>query len=151
MAKPITSRASQLLLKLGDGAEPEVFTAPCGLNSKGINFTKEMNDTPVPDCDDPDAAAWTERAVTTLSASVSGEGILSMGDLDTWIEFNESTVSRNVQVIIVVDDPNQALGGMWTGKFLMATWEVNGELGNKINTTMELQSDGPVLWTPATP
>ena len=149
MAKPVTSRASQLLLKLGDGGSPEVFTAPCGLNSKGITFSKEMNDTPVPDCDNPDAPAWTERAVTTLSASVSGEGILSMGDLDTWIAFNESTISRNAQVIIVVDAPNAALGGMWTGKFLMASFEVNGELGNKIQTTVELQSDGPVVWTPA--
>lgn len=148
MAKPITSRASQLILLLGDGATPEVFTAPCGLNSKGINFSKEMNDTPVPDCDDPDAPAWTERAVTSLSASVAGEGILSMGDLDTWIDFNESTISRSAQIVIVVDAPNAALGGMWEGKFLMSSFEVNGELGNKIQTTIELQSDGPVLWTP---
>ena len=149
MAKPVTSRASQLLLKLGDGGSPEAFTAPCGLNTKGITFTKEMNDTPVPDCDNPDAPAWTERAVTTLSAAVSGAGILSMGDLDTWIAFNESTISRNAQVIIVVDAPNSAMGGMWTGKFLMSSFEVTGELGNKIQTTIEMQSDGPVLWTPA--
>jgi predicted secreted protein len=149
MAKPITSRASQLLLKLGDGASPETFAAPCGLTTKGITFTKEMNDTPVPDCDNPDAPAWTERAVTTLSASVSGAGILSMGDLDTWIAFNESTISRNAQVIIVVDAPNSAMGGMWTGKFLMSSFEVTGELGNKIQTNIEMQSDGPVTWTPA--
>lgn len=149
MAKPITSRASQLLLKLGDGADPEVFLAPCGLNSKGIAFSKEMNDTPVPDCDDPDAPAWTERAVTTMSASVSGEGILSMGDLDTWIDFNESTISRSAQVIIVVDAPNAALGGQWQGKFLMSSFEVTGELGNKVQLAIELQSDGPVTWTAA--
>ena len=147
MAKPITSRASQLLLKLGDGADPEVFTAPCGLNSKGINFSKEMNDTPVPDCDDPDAPAWTERAVTTLSAAVSGDGILSMGDLDDWIAFNESTISRSAQITIVVDAPNATLGGTWEGKFLMSSFEVTGELGNKIQLAIELQSDGPVVWT----
>ena len=149
MAKPITSRASQLIIKLGDGATPEVFEAPCGLNSKGIEFSKEMNDTPVPDCDDPDAVAWTERAVTTLSASVSGEGILSMGDLDTWWEFNTSTISRNAQIVLAVDAPNAALGGQWEGRFLMSTFGVTGELGDKVNVAVELLSDGEIVWVPA--
>ena len=149
MAKPITSRASQLIIKLGDGETPEVFLAPCGLNTKGINFTKEMNDTPVPDCDNPDAPAWTERAVTTLSAQVSGDGILSMADLDTWWDFNTSTISKNAQVVLAVDAPNAALGGMWTGKFLMQGFNVTGELGNKVQVAVDLLSDGEIIWTPA--
>ncbi len=149
MAKPITSRASQLLIKLGDGATPELFTAPCGLNTKGINFSKEMNDTPVPDCDDPDAPAWTERAVTTLSAQVSGDGILSMADLDTWWEFNTSTISRSAQVIIAVDAPNASLGGQWEGKFLMSSFNVTGEQGNKVQIAVDMLSDGEIVWVPA--
>ena len=131
------------------GPTPEVFTAPCGLNTKGINFTKEMNDTPVPDCDDPDAPTWIERAVTSMSAAVSGEGILSMGDLDTWIDFNESTISLNCEVTLDVDAPNAALGGKWVGKFLMSGFNVTAELGNKVQVAVEMQNDGPVTWTPA--
>jgi hypothetical protein len=31
----------------------------------------------------------------------------------------------------------------------MSSFEVTGELGNKIQTNIEMQSDGPVTWTPA--
>lgn len=148
MAKPITSRSSQFMIKLGDGGSPEVFEAPCGLNTKGINFTKEMNDVAVPDCDDPDAPAWAERAVTVMSAEISGEGILAMGDLDTWIEFNESTISRNAQIVLDVDAPNASLGGMWTGKFLMSGFNVTAEQGNKVQVSVSMQSDGQVTWVP---
>jgi hypothetical protein len=148
MAKPITSRSSQFLIKLGDGGSPEVFTAPCGLNSKGINFTKEMNDIAVPDCDDPEAPAWAERAVTVMSAEISGEGILSMGDLDTWIAFNESTASINVEVQLDVDAPNAALGGKWTGKFLLPGFNVTAEQGSKVGVAVTMASDGAVTWVP---
>jgi hypothetical protein len=148
MAKPITSRSSQFLIKLGDGGSPEVFTAPCGLNSKGINFTKDFNDIAVPDCDNPEAPAWTERAVTQMAAEISGDGILSMGDLEDWIAFNESTVSKNVEIVLDVDAPNATLGGKWTGKFLMGTFNVTADLGSKVQVAVSMSSDGQVTWVP---
>lgn len=150
MAKPVTSRSSQFIIRLGDGGTPEVFAAPCGLSTKGINFSKETNEVNVPDCDDPEAPAWVERATVSLSATVSGDGILAMNDLDTWIDFNESTASRNMQIELDVDPPNTAMGGQWTGKFLMTTFNVTAELGSKLAVAVELQSDGQVMWTPAT-
>jgi hypothetical protein len=148
MAKPITSRSSQLYITLGDGGSPETFTAPCGLNSKGINFTKDFNDIAVPDCDNPEAPAWTERAVTQMAAEISGDGILSIGDLQTWITFNESTKSTSVEVVLEVDDPNASLGGKWTGKFLMGTFNVTADLGSKVQVSVSMSSDGPVTWVP---
>ena len=149
MAKPITSRSSQMLIKLGDGAGPEVFTAPCGLNTKGINFTKEMNDTPVPDCDDPDAPTWVERAVTSMSAAISGEGILSMGDLDTWIDFNESTISRQLRGNTGCGCAQRRARRQVGGQIPDSGFNVTAELGNKVQVAVEMQNDGPVTWTPA--
>ena len=149
MAKPVTSRSSQFIIRLGDGGSPETFTAPCGLSTKGINFSKETNEVNVPDCDDPEAPAWVERATVSLSATVSGDGILAMNDLDTWIAFNEATASRNAQIDLDVDAPNTAMGGMWTGKFLMTTFNVTAEQGSKVAVAIELQSDGQVTWVPS--
>ena len=62
---------------------------------------------------------------------------------------NTSTISINAQVILAVDAPNAALGGMWSGKFLMQGFNVTGELGNKVQVAVDLLSDGEIVWTPA--
>lgn len=148
MAKPITAAASKMLVKIGDGGSPEVFEAPCGMSTKGINFTKNTNEVNVPDCDDPDAPSWIERGVVSMSAEISESGILSMADLDTWQDFLDSTISRNVQVWL--DLPLAEHGGHWDGKFLLTGFNVTAEQGNKVQAAVTMQSDGPVVWTPAT-
>lgn len=147
MAKPITISASKLLIQLGNGASPEVFSAPCGLTTKGITFTKNMNDITVPDCDDPDAAAWVERGVVSLSASIAGNGVLAMESHDTWLEAYQSTESVSARVLLT----EATHGGWFEGKFHLSTLTENGSLGDKVQVTVALDSDGPVLWVPTIP
>lgn len=147
MARPKTLSATKLLLLIGDGAQPEVFAAPCGLTSRGINFSKETNDTTVPDCDNPDAPSWTERVVSALSGTVSGSGVLAMEALETWRDFFFSTESRNVRVKL--DAPLASNGGHFEGKFHCTTFNVTGDNGEKINVEVELQNDGEVVWVDA--
>ena len=148
MAKPTTVNASKMIIKVGDGATPtEVFTAPCGMTTKGINFTKDVNEVNVPDCADPDAPAWKERAVVAMSAEISENGILDMESLDTWQDLLDDGLSRNFQIWL--DVPAAEHGGHWDGKFLLTGFNVTGEQGNKVQVAITTQSDGPVVWTPA--
>ena len=147
MAKPITVAASKMIVKLGDGATPtEVFTAPCGMTTKGLNITKNTNEVNVPDCDDPDAPVWVERGVVSMSAEISESGILAMESLEDWLTFLDSTISRNVQVWL--DVPASEHGGHWNGKFLLTGFNVTAEQGNKVQAAVTMQSDGPVAWVP---
>lgn len=149
MAKPITVNASKMLIKIGDGATPtEVFAAPCGMTTKGLNFTKETNDVNVPDCDDPDAPAWIERGVVSMSAEISENGILAMEALTVWQEFLDETISRNVQVWL--DVPVSSHGGHWNGKFHLTGFNVTAEQGDKVQVAVTMQSDGPVTWVAVT-
>lgn len=149
MAQPVTYNASKLYIKLGDGATPtEVFAEPCGLNTKGINFTKEVNDITVPDCDDPDAPAWTQRGVRTLSGEVTGSGILAAAARPVWWDAFEDTASRNVQ--IGINAPPVDEGGYWAGKMHLTALAVTAELGNKIQVAVTLVSDGQLTWVDAT-
>lgn len=142
MARPTTLSAAKLLVMIGDGAEPEVFAAPCGLTSRGINFSKETNDSNVPDCDDPDAPAWIERVTVSLSATVSGSGILAKEALDTWREFFFSTASKTLRIKL-----DGGIGwGYWQGPFLCTTFNVTGELGDKVQVEVEFQNDGEVTY-----
>lgn len=78
MAAPTTLKFGAGAFYIGDGATPtEVFTKLCGFTEMELTIDKETNDSTVPDCDDPDAAAWTERDVVSLSWSMTFSGVLA--------------------------------------------------------------------------
>lgn len=147
MARPTVYSAKKLLIQLGDGLIPETFSAPCGLTTRGINFSKETNDTTVPDYDDPDLPSWTDRDVTALSASVSGSGVLAAEAAAKWRSAFLSTNSISARILI--DDTNVNGGGYFSGKWHLTTFNLTGEIGNKIQVEIELQSAGEIVWVAA--
>ncbi len=53
----------QILVKIGDGADPEVFASDCLINTdKGIDFSSDSTDFVVPDCVDPTAPGFKQFA-----------------------------------------------------------------------------------------
>src|SRR5690606_26518363 len=98
MAQPITGKFSELVISIGDGANPEVFTPICGMTSKGIQRSATTQSTSVPDCADEDAPAWEEKAVDTLSITVSGMGVWAADNHETMLDWFYSGASRNIKV-----------------------------------------------------
>lgn len=140
MARPTTLRGSKLLIKIGDGASPEVFVAPCALTTKSFNRSASMNEFNIADCDDPDAPIWTERVKSALTASLSGSGTLAKESLDLYEEAFADQDSRNVQVTI-----DYAVGPRtYVGRYHLATLNITGEQDGLIQVEMEWQSNGPV-------
>lgn len=136
MTKPTTKKFGEFLIEVGDGGSPETFGAPCGLTSKSFSLAASTNDTQVPDCDDPDAPAWLERAVVTLSRDISGSGVLAVEFQQTWDDWGTSADSRNVRI---------TLGNFrWAGKYLLTTFEQTADLGDKVKVNVSMQSDGQV-------
>lgn len=149
MAKPVTASAAKLLILLESTTTPGTFAAPCGLTTKGISFAAESNDVTVPDCDDPDLPAWTERMIRALSATISGSGVLALEAFDDWQAYLFGGVARNCRVKIDVPAANN--GGYFQGRFILTRFGLTGEIGNKIRVdAVELQNDGPVTWVAAT-
>lgn len=111
MTKPTTLTYGHFLILLGDGASPETFSEPCGLTSKGFAQTASTQDTNVPDCDDPDAPAYVERAIESLSGEITGSGVLALESLPVWRAFYEGAISKNCQ--IKIDAPLADNGGYW--------------------------------------
>lgn len=147
MAKPTTFSASKLYIKLGNGGSPEVFAEPCGLTTRGLTQTKDVNDIVVPDCANPDLPAWVERAVRSLSAEATGSGILAAEALPTWQSAFASTASVNAQIGINAPPANN--GGHYDGKIHLTSFAVTGELGDKLQVALTFQTDGPLTWVPA--
>lgn len=134
-----TLRGTQLYIKVGNGASPEVFSHPCLINTtRGIQFQSNGQDIAVPDCADPDALAWTEHEKQELSATITGAGLLDniLATIQFYDAWFRSPDSRNVQVWT-------GTSGKWAGAFHLTDLNVSaGGRGTKAEITMTLKSDG---------
>lgn len=139
MAKPATIKGTEVYIKIGNGADPEVFTHPCLINTqRGIQFQSNGTDVEVPDCDDPSAPAWTDHEKTGLSATITGAGKLDTTSIltyDTWFRGNDA---KNVQVWC-------AAKGYWQGGYKLTDFQVTGDRnGDKAEVSLSLKSHGVV-------
>jgi hypothetical protein len=138
LAQLTSLRGTALYIKIGDGADPEVFTHPCLINTKrGIQFQSSSNKIITPDCDNPDDPAWTEAIKDSLSATINGAGTLdnklaTVTAYDTWFR---SPDPKNVQVWL-------GTVGYWSGAFNLTNWEINGDRGALADATITLESSG---------
>jgi predicted secreted protein len=142
MAKPTTLPFSKLLILIGDGASPETFAAPCGLTSKSFDLSATSNGIEVPDCDDPDAPAWTERVVKALSGTVSGSGILAAESFPIWQDWALGGQTKNARVQL----DNAGLG-YYSGAFILSKFSLKASLGDKVQVDVTLESDGQITFT----
>jgi hypothetical protein len=145
MAKPVTARFGKFRILLGDGASPMVYAAPCGLTSKSLTLTKELTDVNLPDCEDPDAVSWVGRDAASLSASVSGEGVMAAQSVETWLDAWENVES--VPVKLEVEFPAKTI--TWTGFMHVSTFTAGAEDGGRVTANIEMQSDGELVRTVA--
>ena len=140
MAQATTLKFSQFLIKLGDGAASETFTAPCGLNSRGFNRSAATNDTNVPDCDDADAPSWLERDIVSLSGELSGAGVVADEDFTRWNTWFESGLAKNVEIVLGTR--------IWRGAMRCTALNITGERGQRVTFNVAMQSDGEITLQP---
>jgi len=134
MTQAQTLKFGQFLVTIGNGAIPEVFAAPCGLNSRSFNRTAAANETNVPDCDAPDDPSWLERDIVSLSATISGAGVVADEDFDTWNSWFESGATKNVKI---------TLGArVWIGPYKCTKLNLSGQRGSRMTFDVTLDSDG---------
>lgn len=148
MAQATTIRGGKVRILLGEGTSPIVYTAPCGFTNRSVTFTKGLEEVNVPDCDDPDKVDWIGRDATSLSISVSGEGVLAFESTDTWDEAWQSLDS--VPSRIEIEWPAKTV--VWTGNFHIESMELGATNGTRATLNVSMQSDGAFVRTetPAT-
>lgn len=141
MTKATTLKGSQIMVLLGDDSDPIEYSAPCGMNGQSVTMTKNTNEQNVPDCEDPDAPSWLERDVESLSMEASGEGVIAMESLDTWMEAFDKT--DPVPAKLRAKWPS-GYTMTWTGKFHVTQVELQGNRGQRGQITVNLASHGKI-------
>lgn len=122
---------------------PGSFVAPCGFTSKTLTLTKGLEEVNVPDCDDPDAVDWVGRDATSLSMSVSGEGVLAAQSVDTWLDAFHDVDS--VSVKIEIEFPAKTI--TYTGRMHVESMEAAAPNGQTVTSNISMQSDGEMVRT----
>lgn len=148
MTSVATINGTKLLIQVGDGAGPEVFTADCLINTeRGIQFSADTKDFVVPDCTNPDDPAWKQVLKDGLSAAINGAGLLHTGSVETWFNWWKSKDTKNIRVKI--DVAAAAGGGHWQGAFHLTSFEITGNRNELATVSVGLVSSGALAWTDA--
>jgi hypothetical protein len=134
-------------LTIGDGATPEVFTKPCAFNSRALNFTKNLNEIVVPDCNDEDAAGWIVRDPLSLSWDISGEGLLDEGSIDLWDAWFLQSETKNVRIGLY---PSTTPTGnlVYQGAAHLQSFNRTANRGEFVMWNCAIMGSGPLIRTP---
>lgn len=144
MAQATTILFGDQAILIGNGATPEVFTAPCGLTELTRTINTETSTTNVPDCIDPDLPSWLEIDAVSKQMVLSGNGVLAVEYLEQWRLFSESDDYRTVRWYRDLSAANG--GGYYEGPALLTTYEESGARGRKWNVSIGLTFDGKPIW-----
>lgn len=146
MSLPI--EADFAVVKKGDGADPEVFTVLCGLDTVAINRTANASDRFRRDCAKPGSIPFRRSRTTGKQMDITANGAINIPDL---VSFNEALgVSGNYRIELGQYDGTDegTIIHVINGPFnlLTANTNVGGDEGA---SDVSLASDG--IWTEAAP
>lgn len=133
-----------LLVKIGDGASPEVFSNLCGLNSKAMTINNSSIDVTTPDCSTPGGALWTETLNGLKNVTITGDGFFE----DSASELRMNTIAMAADNVgnFTVTVP---AFGTYAGAFRIASLEFGGETEGGVTYSLSLESTGAVTFTAA--
>ena len=129
-------RGKDILLKIGDGASPEVFTTVAGLRARTISLNARTVDA----TDADSAGRWREllSGSGVKSAAVSGQGVFRDAASDAAIrEAFFGQAARRWRLIV----PDF---GVLEGPFLVAALEYAGQHEGEASFAMSLASAGEI-------
>jgi TP901-1 family phage major tail protein len=132
-------KGKDILLKIGDGAETEVFTTVAGLRARTISLNARSVDA----TDSDSAGQWREllAGAGVRQASVSGAGVFRDAASDALIRTAFFAQSADNWRLIVPDF------GTLEGPFLVAALEYAGEHEGEATYAITLSSAGEVTFT----
>jgi len=134
-----------LLLKIGDGAESEAFTAFAGMNSKSLTINNTGIDVTTPDATTPGGALWAQSLNGLKSVSLSGDGIF----------LDESAQEGRLNTIAMQADPVANFEivvpdfGTYAGEFRVTSLDFGGDTEGAVTFSASFESNGAVTFTAA--
>ncbi|MFN6976710.1 MAG: phage major tail protein, TP901-1 family [Gemmobacter sp.] len=138
------SKGRLVLIRIGDGAVPEVYAVLCGLTAKSLSIGNEEIDVTTADCVAPGGIMWSEVLAGTKRVSVSGSGLFT--DETTEKRLNTVAMSADAMAMFEVVVPSL---GTFQGRFMVQSLEFTGNNSEGATYALTLASSGAVTFTAA--
>ena len=136
----------KLLIKIGDGASPEVFAHPCLINTtRDVSFTSNLTTTEVADCNDQSKPAKIVQKVKSVDFTLTGAGKIDKTSVLTYIQWWQSGLAKNA----IVDQNTTGADGGWNGagQLILKDFKITGARGDYQDCTLTFVPAAPFEWT----
>ena len=136
------------IIKYGDGAEPEVFTALCGITNVSVNETAETTERRVRDCATPNKPGVTKSKINGTNWTITGTG-LTNGDQRATIKDYLFAKFVNYTIEYYEDDSTDTgtLLGTDAGTAIMAANNMSLDQEGESSLELTLQGQGDLVFT----
>lgn len=115
-----------LLIQIGDGGGPEVFTNLCGLKTRSFNLSASEIDTTIPSCTNPGDEVQKTSRPGIASRTFTGAGaFVSSATMSAFMTHVIETTAFNAKVIV----PGL---GTFTGSWFVTDFELSGDVENNM-------------------
>ena len=129
-----------LLVKIGNGESPEVFTNVCGIQTRSFNLSASEVDTTIPDCTDPGKAVQRTAEPGIVNRTFSGSGKFVSGTTsDILMDHVNNATVFNAQVVV----PGL---GAYSGSWYVSEFEFSGEMENNMDFSATFVAAGPLTF-----
>lgn len=134
-------KGSDLVVKIGDGASPEVFTNFAGLRTKSMDVNAETVDITNSDS----TSKWREllAGAGIKSMAVSGSGVFLDAAVDTTLQ-TELFAQTHPNFQVVVPD-----FGTFEGAFQLSSRRISADHNAEVQYEFQLESAGVIAFTAA--
>lgn len=133
----------QVVIKIGDGGSPEVFSAVVALTTKGVENTTATGSSPVLDATDPiNNPPFLVRSGGAVSQRITGSGTLAIVDFSKWNIWSLSGKAKNCQIQL-----NDNLLGYWSSSYFLSSFRLTGQYDNICTVDLTLESAGAITYT----
>lgn len=143
----LPTEADFAIIKIGDGASPEVFTTACGIQNVSINTVANATDRFVRDCAKPGEVPYRKSKATGKQQDITGSGLTDKASIDTFL--SSLGVSKNYQIELYQDNGTDAgdLLGTIAGEYKMGAANLNIQRDGDSTAEITLASQGAWTWT----
>lgn len=144
MALPI--EADFAVVKIGDGATPEVFTILCGLDNVEINRTANTSDRFRRDCNLPGSVPFRRSRTTGKQIDITASGSINIPDMPRYLAALGKTGNYRIELgqYVIGNDAGDIVYEI-VGPFNLIS--ANSSVGDEGSAQVKLASDG--AWTEA--
>jgi hypothetical protein len=149
MSAPTTFQYA--VIKVGDGDDPEVFTAICGIQTVGFNDSAQTATKAIRDCTSPALPPEQKVTVTSRGRELTGSGLYNTAQIAL---INTLLADpRNYEIVLLdISDPTIPAGtalGTWAGPGVATAVNLATTDNSDATISITIASNGPWTYTPA--